>query len=117
MILKQFTEPYFVHAHKMNDLIANRPMRVAHSLRELFEEACCIGDLGLGLEMVGVKRFAKGFGIGNRVCDLAVIQVWGKGDETSFGQSRANGLYGVVQPHHAWSTSTPGPSPRSGMAR
>ena len=72
------------------------------------EEACCIGDLGPGLEVVGVERLAKGFGIGNRVCDLAMIQVWGEGDETSFGQSRANGSHGVVQPpprvehEHAW---------------
>jgi hypothetical protein len=37
-----------------------------------------------------------------------MIEVWGEGDETSFGQSRANGSHGVVQPppcvenEHAW---------------
>ena len=34
-----------------------------------------------------------------------MIEVWGEGNETSFGQSRAK-RHGVIHPHHAWSTST-----------
>jgi hypothetical protein len=32
----QSAKPCLITAHEMNDLVANRPMRVAHSLRELF---------------------------------------------------------------------------------
>ncbi len=32
----EFAEPYFIHAHKMNDLIPDRPVRVARLSRKLF---------------------------------------------------------------------------------
>jgi hypothetical protein len=50
------------------------------------------------LEVVGVESFAKGFRIGDVVCDLAMIEVWSEGDETGLGQSRAESLHCVVQP-------------------
>ena len=31
----QFAEPQFIHAHEMNDLISNRPMRVVDIFRKL----------------------------------------------------------------------------------
>jgi hypothetical protein len=62
------------------------------------EKHCCIRDVGLGLEVVGVESFAKGFRIGNVICDLAMIEVWSEGDETGLGQSRAENLHCVVQP-------------------
>jgi len=62
------------------------------------EKHSCLRDFGLGLEVVGVERLAKGFRIGNVVGDLAMIEVWSEGDETGLGQPRAECLRGVVQP-------------------
>ena len=54
------------------------------------------------------SRHWKDFRIGNGVWNLAMLEVWGEGDETCFGQARANRAHSVVQPpprvehEHAW---------------
>src|SRR6266498_4036739 len=62
------------------------------------EKLGCLRDLGLGLNVVGVDHIAKDLRIGNGVCDLAMIEVWGECHETGFGQSRAESFDCVVQP-------------------
>src|ERR1700752_3062591 len=61
------------------------------------EKLGCLRDLGLGLEMVSVERFAKSFRSGDVPRDLAMIEVRGEGDETGFGQTRAKSLDCFVQ--------------------
>jgi hypothetical protein len=62
------------------------------------KKARCRRDFGPSLSVVAVQRLAKNFGVGNRLCDLAMIEVGGEGDETGVGQARAKSLDGVVQP-------------------
>jgi hypothetical protein len=47
-----------------------------------------------------------------------MIEVWGEGATQPASANRVQTARMVsFSPHHAWSTSTPGPSPRSGTAR
>src|SRR6185503_5612027 len=62
------------------------------------KKLCCLRDLGLDLEVVGVHSTAKNFRIGDGVCDLAVIQVWGEGHEALSSESIAHSFDCVVQP-------------------
>jgi len=58
----------------------------------LNEKAGCICDLSFSLQVVGVESAAKGFSIGDVICDLAMIEIWGKGNVTGFCQPIAVSL-------------------------
>jgi hypothetical protein len=61
------------------------------------EERCCICEVGLGSVGISKQSFANGFGVGNVVCDLAVIKVWGEGDETRWRRVSAVSLIAAQQ--------------------
>jgi hypothetical protein len=56
-----------------------------------------VRDLGLRLDGVGVERSGKRLGVGNLVCDLAVVEVGSEACEAGFGQSVADLLHRVVE--------------------
>jgi hypothetical protein len=69
------------------------------------EEPCCICDFGLGL--LGVECIAKGFGVGNVVCDLAMIEVCGEKAAKPDSANRVQKAFIVsFSPHQAWRTNT-----------
>jgi hypothetical protein len=76
------------------------------------EKSGRLRDLGLGPEVVGIERSTEGFGVSDIVCDLAMIQVRGEGNETGIGQSRAESFDGVVQPPPGMQDQYTGPFAR-----
>ncbi len=53
----------------------------------LVEEMDRILDLRFSLEVIFIERLSERFRARNRICDLAVIEVRGKGDEAGIGQA------------------------------
>ncbi len=76
---------------------ADHRQEAAGRANPIAEEGGCLGDLGFGLEVACVEGPAEGFGGGDRVCNLAVVEVRGESRETGFGEPGAEGFYRRVQ--------------------
>ena len=63
---------------------ANHCKAAVGSFNTFVEKPRRLRDLGFCLEVVGVKSTAQGLGIGNGVCDFAMIEVRGECYETGF---------------------------------
>ncbi len=65
--------------------------------RALRDKRRGLRNVGLGVHMAGIERFAQRLGVGNGGGDFAVIEIRREGDEPGLRQARAKRLDGVVQ--------------------